>query len=230
MARLVLGTNKQVGVPAFYKKSMEPIPTGKYQLFDRVYTDTGTVIGTVCGFFSGAHDGSTDYQEYAVVILDTTYRHNGQPWTKNTGLISELPVWDTVTAFDVNMFHETATFATDILVSKNSAAAQYCRNFSFLIEGTTYYGQLPNLIEMECLFKNGSVLDNLDSSITPSTMYYFYIQAGKLDPYSGGAIWTSTQGGANYAATGSNQTGACSLRGYKTNYSMVFPILELPNA
>lgn len=139
----------------------QPTPTEKYPLFSRVKDDTNTNIGTVAGYFTDANN-----HKYAVVALD------------NGGLTgSILSVNHTIPGLTkyigVNRWcaTETATYENQCIIDE---AALYgyttvCSNarlLSYTIDGTTYYGQVPNIVEMVLLATNNTkILDDNDERI-----------------------------------------------------------------
>ena len=101
MAKLVIGTNKQNGVPAVVLPSHK-----KYKLLDRVYEDdNGDSIGTVVGFHYDAND-----VEYAIVALDAAYRLAQGQYLSTTIAVGNLPYYSNT---DVYGAKETATFKCD---------------------------------------------------------------------------------------------------------------------
>lgn len=190
-------------------------PTGRYQLLDRVKTDSNVEIGTVCGFFTDAND-----VEYAVVCLDAQYRLASGQWCSSTGDITNLPLYNNQISRWWYDAKETATKNCDlILTSKTSTAISHCRSKSFVIGGVTYYGQLPSIKEMFDLWKNHSEIQSKDTSASSYTSLNFN---------TAHTFWTSTQ----YSSSSGyylHAYGYISVTTKTTGY-FVAPILEIPNA
>lgn len=200
-----------------------PTPTGKYQLLQRVTDDSNNGVGTVCGFFT-----DTNNIEYAVVCLDAQYRStSGQYLSANTG-ISTLPECGTSAIYSRR---ESATYnctkILDFATANNytSSAVSHCRSQSFVIDGTTYYGQLPNLQEHIMMYEeqvgiennDPTAASNPDVALIPSTaarvITSSYATAG-----GGGFTWQFWTSNGSISAMGITQSGH------------IHPILELPNA
>ena len=182
-------------------------PSTKYKLLQRVIDDSNNEIGTVSGFFTDKND-----VEYAVVCLDATYRNSSAQWASAMENVTNMPLYDNWTIWEAT---ETATENTTlILASKTSSACTYCRSKSFTIGGVTYYGQLPNIIELVDIARHRTAINAADTSggsITIAT-YNNYWSSNQFDS-SGG--WFITSGGTAF----NNKT---------TNY-YVCPVLEIPN-
>lgn len=180
----------------------------KYSLLDRVYSDTNAAIGTVSGFFTDKND-----VEYAVVCLDAIYRNSSAQWASATGNVTNMPLYSNLTIWEAP---ETATENTTlILTSTTSSACTHCRSKSFTIGGVTYYGQLPNIIELVDIARHRTAINAADTSggsITIAT-YNNYWSSSQFNS-SGG--WFITSGGIAF----NNKT---------TDY-YVCPVLEIPNA
>lgn len=194
---------------------------GRYKLLDRIKDDSNNEIGTVSGFFKDANN-----TEYAVVCLDAQYRLASAQWTSSTGGVTNLPQYGTNgTGVDLihNTYTDTATSNCDKILAwcasggYTSGAVSHCRSKSFVIGGTTYYGQLPNLCELFYICANRAAISDADTSKSsyPS-----------LDIASWSQAWSSSQWSANNSwHIGSNLSFAA-----KTTTYFVVPVLELPNA
>lgn len=189
---------------------------GKYQLFDRISDDSNNAIGTVAGFFTDANN-----IEYAVICLDAQYRPNTMGWCSNSDEILGLASLYNAETLYANK--DTATSNTQKILDYctaggyTSGACSHCRNQSFTIDGTTYYGQLPNLQELMTLLYNYSAIDSADTS-TGTTLLSMLGSS-----YS---IWSSSQDGSNAWLARPNGTISSSN---KTANNNVVPILEIPN-
>lgn len=203
-------------------------PSGKYKLFDRVKDDSNNEIGTVSGFFKDAND-----VEYAVVCLDAQYRLAAASWqsgSTSTQYPQDLSLYNTNgAAVDLieNAYTDTATEnCTKIInwaTSNNCTvdATTHCRSKSFVIGGTTYYGQLPNLCELFYICANRAEISNADTSKSSYSSLDIATMPEKA--------WSSSQ----YSASNEwviNKYGA--VLDYYRSYAngFVIPVLEIPNA
>lgn len=214
MAKLVIGNDKTVAVPAVViEKTI--IPTEKYPLLSRVKDDSNNEIGTVCGYHTDANN-----QKYAVVALDAQYRNSSGQYLSERVEVTGLAQFATQTLWENT---DTATSnCTKILdfingTSYTSSAVTHCRNLSFVIEGTTYYGQLPTIVELTDIFRHRTAINNADTSAS---------QYSSLIVPSSTASWSSTQFSNTYGwciYVGGNAT-----NNYKNASFFVLPILEIP--
>lgn len=197
--------------------------SGKYALLDRVKDDSNNEIGTVSGFFTDANN-----VEYAVVCLDAQYRADSLKWLQTNAAITDLTVYNMNSAsvdLIVNKYTDTATSNCDKILTwcttsgYVSEAVSHCRSKSFVIDGTTYYGQLPNLCELFYICANRAGISNADTS--KSSYSSFDIATWMLS-------WSSSQ--SNQSSAWVISTGAISGSVNKNTTSFVVPILEIPNA
>lgn len=193
-------------------------PSGKYQLLQRVTDDSNNEIGTVCGF----HYDSNNV-EYAVVCLDAQYRSADGQYLSIGALVAGLPAYEYVEAYNAK---ETATFNCEKIMDsvnaysgRSSTAVQHCHSKTFVIDGVTYVGQLPSLIELVKMVEWRTQINSAD--ITAASNPTLVI-ADDI------AIWSSTQ---------SSMAGGWRLNDFgnfeaasKTSHNYVIPILELPNS
>lgn len=189
---------------------------GKYSLLERISDDSNNEIGTVSGFFIDAND-----VEYAVVCLDAQYRLAQGQWSSSTGAVTNLPLYYNLTVYSAT---ETATNNTQLILdwcsanNYTSSSCTHCRSKSFLIDGVTFYGQLPNAIELIDIFRRRVDINATDTSASSYS---------SLIIPTGTNTWSSSQFIAN--------TGwSLSSSGYvypdpKTSNKFTCPILELPN-
>ena len=215
MAKLVLGNDKTVVTPAVVKVVEVPV-VGPYPLLSRVTDDSNNEIGTVCGYHTDANS-----VEYAVVCLDAQYRLASGQYLSSAGevtglaLLSDQTVWgntDTATS--------NCTKILDFAVAHGytSSAVSHCRSKSFAIDGTTYYGQLPTIVELTDIFRNRTAINTKDTSAS---------QYSSLVVPSATATWSSSQGSSTngwaiFAGGGCNGTN------FKTGGCFVVPVLEIP--
>ena len=182
-------------------------PSVKYKLLQRVIEDSNNEIGTVSGFFTDKND-----VEYAVVCLDATYRNSSAQWASTTGNVTNMPLYDNWTIWEAP---ETATENTTlILASKTSSACTHCRSKSFTIGGVTYYGQLPNIIELVDIARHRTAINAADTS------------GGSITIATNKNYWSSSQYNSSYSWYIEYLGRA--LFGGKTGNSYVCPVLEIP--
>jgi hypothetical protein len=194
--------------------------SGKYQLLERVKDDSNNEIGTVSGFFTDAND-----VEYAVVCLDAQYRNSSTYWcSDNSSAITNMPEYSNLVTSNVWTSQETATENTQLILdycsanSASSTACSHCRSKSFMIDGTTYYGQLPNIIELAEIAKHYNAIETADTTSSSYTSTNFS---------SGHYIWSSTQCDGFMGWYIGN---TCPLQfDDKTGTFFACPILEIPN-
>ena len=194
-----------------------PTPSGKYQLLQRVTDDNNNEIGTVCGFHTDSNS-----VEYAIVCLDAQYRLANGYYLSNQDAITGLAMYT-----DQSLWESTDTATSnctkilDYATSGGytSTAVSHCRSKSFTIDGTTYYGQLPTLVELVKVFMNRTAINTKDTSASQYSSLIVPTSSRVLSSTqrdaSGGWIMNSTGNTFSYA---------------KTLEALVFPILELPNA
>lgn len=183
--------------------------SGKYSLLERISDDSNNEIGTVSGFFTDAND-----VEYAVVCLDSIYRNTSVQWASATGTVTNLPLYSNWTIWEAP---ETATENTTlILASKTSSACTHCRQYSFVIDGTTYYGQLPNIIELVDIARHRTAINTADTS------------GGSITIATNNSYWSSSQNSSNYGWCVLNR-GSVSYSSNKTSNYYACPVLEIPN-
>ena len=160
MAKLVIGTNKSVVVPAIVKE-VEVTPVEKYALLSRVKDDSNNEIGTVCGYHIDANN-----QKYAVVCLDAIYRGLGLAWLSSAVRVTGLNQYN---SFGCITNTDMATSNCNKIISYaqtqglTSEAVSHCRSKSFVIEGITYYGQLPTIPELFYVFANITGINNKET-------------------------------------------------------------------
>lgn len=194
-------------------------PTKKYNLLDRVTDDSNNEIGTVSGFFTDANN-----VEYAVVCLDAQYRTEDVTWCSNTStVVTDLPIYSG-SQWGPWEAKETATFNTQKILdfctanSYTSGACSHCRTLSFTIDGTMYYGQLPNMVELNDIVRNHTAINIADTTASSYSSYDF--SEGRL-------VWSSSQY-SNTRAWIASMFGAMQNTDKNGPY-FVAPVLEIPN-
>ena len=183
-------------------------PSVKYKLLQRVIDDSNNEIGTVSGFFTDKND-----VEYAVVCLDAIYRNSSAQWASAMENVTNMPLYDNWTIWEAT---ETATENTTlILASKTSSACTHCRSKSFTIGGVTYYGQLPNIIELVDIARHRTAINAADTS------------GGSIIIVTDNNYWSSSQYNSSsgwYILGNSN-----AYNSDKTYNYYVCHVLEIPN-
>jgi hypothetical protein len=140
----------------------------------RVSDDNGDEIGTWYMNFEGSNGNI-----YKVILLDAVYRNDATQWCSNRNSVTNLPIYDDLSSSNVWESRMTATENTQLILdyciagSYTSSACTHCRSQSFTIDGVTYDGQLPNMIELVHIAKHYHEFDSLDSSSSTSTSTNF---------------------------------------------------------
>ena len=140
----------------------------------RISDDNGNEIGT---WYMNFVDASRN--EYKVVLLDAQYRAFATQWCSNSGAVTNMPLYSNLKSSNVWEAKDTATANTQLILdyctanSYTSTACSHCRAQSFTIGGTTYYGQLPNTVEMTFLARHYNEFDSLDTSASSETSKNF---------------------------------------------------------
>lgn len=188
----------------------------------RFKDDTNTEIGThYCNFIDS--NGNT----YKVILLDAQYRNSSTKWCSETSSsVTNMPLYTDLKNSNVWQAGETATTNTQLILdyctahsynSYTSTACSHCRSKSFIINGTTYYGQLPNTIEVINLAKHYNQFDALDTSASSQSSLNFS---------SARNIWSSNQrsmnSGWNIGTSGNAGSNS------KTSNYFACPVLEIP--
>ena len=214
MGKLMIGNN--IVSPVIVNGS--PTPSGKYTLLQRISDDNGNEIGTVSGFFTDANN-----VEYAVVCLDAQYRlEQGTYCSNKSTAVTDLPMYSSWAIWEAK---ETATFNTQKILdfctaqSATSTACSHCRSKSFTIDGTTYYGQLPNMREVFDICKNYTAIQSADTSVSQYSSLGF--------PRTSDRTWSSSQYNSTSCWTVSNN-GSTNYNSKTSNF-FVAPVLEIPN-
>jgi hypothetical protein len=160
---------------------------------------------------------------YKVILLDAQYRKASTQWCSGTTAVTNMPLYSGLKTANVWEAKETATQNTRFILNYCSAggytstSCSHCRSQSFTIDGTTYYGQLPNCLEVVYLAKHYNEFDSLDTSASSHSSTNFSSDRG---------IWSSNQStrfnGWNMYSSGSMGTNS------KTASYFACPVLEIP--
>lgn len=190
--------------------------SGGYQLLERISDDSNNEIGTVSGFFTDANN-----TEYAVVCLDAQYRLASGTWCSN-------PAWTSNTYWYQNQSlysaKETATNNNqrilDYITSQSytTTGFSHCRSQSFTIGGVTYYGQMPNILELIDIYKVREAINTADTS---ASSYSSLIISNST------ASWSSSQ--YNSMNAWHIDAGGYTKSNIVTGNCFIIPVLELPN-
>lgn len=185
----------------------------------RVSDDNGNEIGTWYCNFTDAN-GNT----YKVILLDAQYRNSSAAWCSNTSTaVTNMPLYSNLKSSNVWEAGETATQNSQLILdfctaqSVTSTACSHCRSKSFVIGGVTYYGQLPNLLEVSYIAKHYNQFDVLDTSASSQSSLNFS---------SARQIWSSSQ----YSSSSGwyINTNGYAFTNTKTLYCYACPVLEIP--
>ena len=124
----------------------------KYNVGDTVTADNGSTVGTVVGIFLDASKN-----KYAVVgLLSSTFANNLSMDNFSSTYFTDQRVWNN---------HTTATTTCNEILGKGgSAAVSHCRQYSYIIDGVTYYGQLPNIYELVMFFSMAQWISGIPTS------------------------------------------------------------------
>ena len=193
--------------PAEIIKQKEP----EFQL-TRISDDNGNEIGTwYCNFVDGSGN------EYKVVCLDAQYRNASTQWCSDRNTVTNMPIYDSnynLWWYDNAM--ETATQNTQLILDYCSAggftstSCSHCRSQSFTINGTTYYGQLPNMREVFDMWRHRVQIEQMDTSASSHKSTNFssvrviwsssqYARANGLSLYSAGTVLNLSKSNGNSA-------------------------------
>lgn len=184
----------------------------------RFKDDSNNEIGTYIMDFTDASNNT-----YKVIILDAQYRASSKAWGAGNNAVTNLPLYELLTTSNIWEAKETATFNTQTIVnycnanSVVSAAVSHCRSLSFVINGTTYYGQFPNMNE---LYEIGRLYNTIERMDTSASSY------SNLNFSANRIIWSSSQLTGNGAWTLFNNCATGSK--FKADSAFVCPVLEIP--
>ena len=141
----------------------------------RVSDDNGNEIGTYYMDFVDSSNNS-----YKVIVLDAQYRNASTKWCSNIKTVTNMPIYNSnynLWWYDNAM--ETATHNTQLILdycsagSFTSTSCSHCRSQSFTIDGTTYYGQLPNMREVFDMWRHRVQIEQMDTSASSHSLTNF---------------------------------------------------------
>lgn len=187
---------------------------GEYPL-TRISDDNANEIGTAFMEFTDANGN-----KFKVVLLDQQYWSENLLWSSNTGGVTDMPQYSYNTFW--GYAKETATQNTQLILdwclanNYTSAACEHCRSKSFVIDGTTYYGQLPNMPEVFEILKRFSDSIGIRQlqlwSSTQNSSSNVWVSTNSLG-------WPGSYGDGSVFPRGKTQT---AFKSYSA------PVLELP--
>lgn len=188
-----------------------------YKVGDRVTDDSDNPVGTVSSIFT---DGNGD--RYAVVCLDAVNRLASGTWCSSQTTVTDLPIYSTA-KWGPWEAKETATYNTQKILDfcttngYTSGACSHCRSKSFTIDGTTYYGQLPNMTELNDIQRNHTAINTAD----PTAGSYSSVNFS-----TGRNGWSSSQHSSGNAFL-VGESGGVSYNNKTTAFGVI-PVLEIP--
>ena len=186
----------------------------EFQLGDRIDNKA-----TFVGYFDSVNPDDSSTQRYAYFVVDSTYRVKSKMW--GMSVPTDYPAY--TTASDAEAAKESATWNTQEMIDTGSAnyqAANSCRSVSITYNGNTYYGQLPNLYELEQIYANRVALDAADPTTdTDNNLTNWTIGGGQGDVWSSN---NSSSGG--YKVNASGQAAVLT----RTQTRNVIPVIEIP--
>lgn len=213
-----------------YAEAIENITSGTTIISEdveltRISDDSGNEIGT---HFMNFTDNNS--MTYKVVCLDASYRKSGRlSWCT----VRNSPITDLPSLQNASMWNNTysATYNCDKILayctanSCSSPAVAACRSYSFVIDGATYYGQLPNFRESIYMMLRKNEINDLDpTDDTSSDAGWGHSLYDSPSP----DFWISIQNGANQAWY-MYGTPTTKLKDSSRNSgSYAYPILEIP--
>jgi hypothetical protein len=189
----------------------------------RISDDNGNEIGTWYMNFKDDNNNT-----YKIVLLDAQYRSVPTDLCSDSSAdVTNMPVYTDLVLSNIWEAGETATQNTQLILdycnanNYTSTACSHCRSKSFVIGGVTYYGQLPNALEVSYIAKNYNSFDAMDTSSSSSPTTNFS---------SSQKLWTSTQGNSQRFFV-LVAAGTITMTGRKSSqYQSIVacPVLEIP--
>ena len=212
----MIGNN--VVSPVIVNGSSTPSGTTDVPL-TRISDDNGNEIGTwYMNFVDG--NGNT----YKVIVLDAQYRNASAQWCSDMNTVTNMLIYNSnYNKWWYDNAMETATQNTQLILdycsagSFTSISCSHCRSQSFTIDGTTYYGQLPNIRELFDMWRHRVQIEQMDTSASSHSSTNF--SAARI-------IWSSSQYSSAYGWC-LNSFGSV-YSNYKTTKYFACPVLEIP--
>lgn len=199
--------------------------TPAYQMFSRVKDDNNNDVGIVVGYHIDANGN-----KYAVVCLNAADRKGGGVQFFDSAVnITSLPTY--YGDLDRVIAKETATYNTDALLAYGTAnyltseAINACRSKSYVIDGTTYYGQVPNTWEM-CLIMNSASTINASDPTAATAGPDLIIKIARVWCSN---LYSATQICITSTANSGTLSGTSATNIYNlSDWNQVWPVLEIP--
>ena len=197
-------------------ESGEPTPGGTIlHQYDRVDGKA-----TVAGFWT---DGNG--QRYAVCVADAQYRSGAHMWSESQ---DDTPLPNYSSSSAALAAGESGTYNTDTILNNYTAtdyeAFNIARNAcTVTVDNKTFTSCLPNLKELDMLYKDRNTLDTYDPTL--SSYSSRSLSTWDIGGNSNYNCWSSTE--VDLDAGWSLESG--SLKKYTKYYSFgVIPIIEIP--
>ena len=185
----------------------------------RFKDDNNNEIGT---HYMNFEDGNGNV--FKVIVLDAQYRNASTQWCSNKNKVTNMPLYsNSLNAWWYDNAKETATQNTQLILnycsagSFTSTSCTHCRSQLFTIDGTIYYGQLPNMREVFDMWRHRVQIEQMDTSASSHSSTNFR---------SARNIWSSTQYLMSNAWF-SNSLGNVNTNTKPTN-NFACPVLEIP--
>ena len=185
----------------------------------RVSDDNGNEIGTWYMNFADSNGNV-----FKVIVLDAQYRNASTQWCSDMNTVTNMPMYN----FSYNSWwydnaKETATKNTQLILDYckaggyTSSSCSHCRNKLFTINGTIYYGQLPNMREVFDIWRHRVQIEQMDTSASSHSSTNF--SSSRL-------IWSSSQSDSTngWYLNSSGYVGNST----KTPKYFACPVLEIP--
>lgn len=185
----------------------------------RISDDNGNEIGTHYMNFEDANGNI-----FKVIALDAQYRNASTQWCSDRNTVTNMPMYN----FNYNLWWydnamETATQNTQLILDYcstkgyTSTSCSHCRSKSFTINGTNYYGQLPNMREVFDMWRHRVQIEQMDTSASSHKSTNFS---------SARSIWSSSQCSSTngWYLNSSGSVG----NSFKATSNFACPVLEIP--
>ena len=218
MALLRIGSKP--GCPAMYKIQESGGSSTTDVPLTRISNDNGNEIGT---WYMNFKDSNGNV--FKVIVLDAQYRNNYTQWCSDKNTVTNMPIYNSsnYSLWWYDNAKETATQNTQLILnycsagSFTSTSCSHCRSKSFTINGTTYYGQLPNMREVFDMWRHRVQIEQMDTSASSYRQTNFSSARG---------IWSSSQYNSSSGWCMSRYGNVSSYSKTDNNYAC--PVLEIP--
>lgn len=186
---------------------------------------------TFVGYFDSTNPDDQSTQRYAFFALDGNYRQGGLSYRTSSTAIDFLPTYNYTTAViasHLSEITESGTYAmTKVITAGISDFPIYdkANSASVSFNGTTYYGKVPNLVELKAIYENRTVIDNADISGERTLATW-----AQWDGSTKNRVFAETLKNTSTAFTIADQSGmyqTSTTYGANNKYGVV-PIIEIP--